>query len=70
VHGATLRAKQLRTLEQTDNARDFIRRLLLAFVRLAASPSPTYSRKFFDERLDGVLQDEQSRRRLIQELRF
>lgn len=68
VHGATMKAKQLQTLERVDDARDFVRRLLLAFVRLAASPSATYNRAFFNERLDAALQDDRARRLLLRAL--
>jgi hypothetical protein len=70
VHGASLRGWRLQVLAEVDDARQLVRRLLLAFVRLAASPSPTYNRKFFDERLDATLQDEQARKRLVREIGF
>jgi hypothetical protein len=68
VHGATMKAKQLHTLERVDDARDFVRRLLLAFVRLTASPSARYNRAFFNERLDAALQDDRARRLLLRAL--
>ena len=68
VHGAPLKAKQHRALGNVDDARDFVRRLLMSFVRLAASPSPRYTPKFFKEDLDAVLQDESARRDLLQAL--
>ena len=69
VHGAALKGKQSRTLEGVDDARDYVRRLLVGFIRLAVAPSPSYDRKFFEQDLDAALQDEKLRRRLAAELK-
>jgi len=69
VHGDKLTETQGQRLGRVDDARDYIRRLLVAFVRLAASSSPTrYTKQFFKEDLDAELQDEQARRRMLREL--
>lgn len=41
VHGATLKGWRPKMLARSDDTREFIRRLLVAFVRLAASSSST-----------------------------
>jgi hypothetical protein len=69
VHGDRLTEAQRQRLGRVDETRDYVRRLLLAFVRLAASSSPTrYTKQFFKEDLDAELQDEQARRRMLREL--
>ena len=69
VHGSTLTGWRPAMLARTEDARDFVRRLLVALVRLAASSTPTrYSKRFFEEGLDAELQDEQARRRMLREL--
>lgn len=68
VHGDRLRGTLLQVLEDVDAARGLVRRLLLAFIRLAVSPSDTYDRKFFEQRLDATLQDDRARRLLMQAL--
>jgi hypothetical protein len=69
VHGSALTRWRPAMLARTEDTRDFVRRLLVAFVRLAASSSPTrYTRQFFEEELDAELQDEQARRRMLREL--
>jgi|GEM_PF-2563685 len=69
VHGDRLKETQRQMLGRVDDARGYIRRLLVAFVRLAASSSPTrYTKQFFKENLDAELQDEQARRRMLREL--
>ena len=68
VHGATLAGWRLGMLARADDARELVRRLLVAFVRLAVSSSPTYTKKFFEERLDAVLHDEEARRRMLRDL--
>jgi len=70
VHGATLTGWRPGMLARADDARELVRRLLVAFVRLAASSSPTYTKRFFEERLDTVLHDEQARRRMLRDLRI
>jgi hypothetical protein len=69
VHGATLIGWRPAILARADDAREYLRRLLVAFVLLAASSSPTrYTKQFFKENLDAELQDEQARRRMLREL--
>jgi hypothetical protein len=70
VHGQPLRPKHADMLAQVEEARDYVRRLLCAFVPIAARSAPTYDKKFFDTGLDIVLQDERARRRLIRELKI
>jgi hypothetical protein len=53
VHGDRLNETQWQLLGRVDDAREYIRRLLVAFVRLAASSSSTrYTKQFFKENLD------------------
>jgi hypothetical protein len=69
VHGDGLKEAQLRALTQVDDVRQYIRRLLVAFVGLAASSTPTrYTKQFFREDLDTELQDQQARRRMLRDL--
>ena len=69
VHGDRLSEVQGQRLGRVDDARDSVRRLLVAFVRLAASSSPTrYTKQFFKDDLDAELQDERARRRMLREL--
>ena len=69
VHGDRLTEAQWRMLARVDDARGYMRRLLVAFVRLAVSSSPTrYTKQFFKEDLDAELQDEQARRRMLRDL--
>jgi Apea-like HEPN len=69
VHGATLRGWRVEMLDRADDAREFMRRLLVAFLRLAASTTATrYTKAFFADELDAELQDEQARRRMLREL--
>jgi len=50
VHGDRLSEVQGQRLGRVDDARDSVRRLLVAFVRLAASSSPTrYTKQFFKD---------------------
>lgn len=69
VHGDRLKDPQLQTLTRVDDARGYMRRLLVAFVRLAMSSSLTrYTKQFFREDLDTELQDQRARRRMLQDL--
>jgi Apea-like HEPN len=69
VHGATLTGWRPAMLGRADDARELMRRLLVAFLRLAASTAATrYTKKFFAEELDAELQDEPARRRMLQAL--
>jgi hypothetical protein len=65
VHGDPLRPKHSNVLAQVEEARDYVRRLLCAFVPVAARPAPKDDREFCEGGLDIVLQDERARRRLI-----
>lgn len=69
VHGDRPSEVQGQRLGRVDDARDYVRRLLVAFVRLAASSSPTrYTKQFFKDDLDAELQNEQARRQMLREL--
>jgi hypothetical protein len=68
VHGDVLKTKQSRAIADVDEARGYVRRLLLAFVGVATSPPAKFDRKFFESELDLALQDERVRRRVIKEL--
>jgi Apea-like HEPN len=68
VHGAALSNKQRNTLARVEEAREIIRRLLRAFVRMAEISSASYDAKFTTELLDYILQDELARRRMMKEL--
>ena len=69
VHGDRLTEAQGQRLGRVDDPRHYVRRLLVSFVRLAASSSPTrYTKQFFKDDLDAELQDEQARRRMLREL--
>lgn len=68
VHGGALKPKHTALLKDVSVLRSYVRRLLAAFVTLAVSGSTQYDRKFFAERLDLVLQDEEGRRRLRSDL--
>jgi hypothetical protein len=68
VHGGALKAKHRAAISQVDELRSYMRQLLEAFVRLAASTSPKYDGAFFSERLDIVLQDERARQSLRADL--
>jgi len=69
VHGDRLKDAQLQTLTRVGDGREYMRRLLVAFVRLAVSSSPTrYTKQFFREDLDTELQDQRARRRMLQNL--
>ena len=69
VHGGTMSTGQQGMLARMEDARELMRRLLVAFLRLAASSSSTrYTKSFFKKHLDAELQDEQARRRMLREL--
>jgi hypothetical protein len=64
VHGAGIKAKHQHCLEQVDELRSLVRRLLRAFVGFAANPSQTYNKEFFHVRLDIALVDATEREKL------
>ena len=68
VHGAALKEKHHRALAMVHEMRGYVRTLLASFVDLAASDQPSYSKAFFAEQLDLVLQDEEARQRLRDDL--
>jgi len=69
VHGGSLNTRQRGVLARADDARELVRRLLVAFLRLAARTTPTrYTKSFFEKDLDAVLLDEQARRSMLRDL--
>lgn len=64
VHGAALRPKHRQCLQRVDDLRSLARRLLRAFVALAASHPGTYNKAFFNEQLDTTLIDGTEREKL------
>lgn len=64
VHGAALKAKHHQCLQRVDDLRALVRKLLRAFVALAANPPEMYNKAFFNERLDMALIDATERERL------
>lgn len=64
VHGAALKAKHHQCLQRVDDLRALVRKLLRAFVTLAANPPEMYSKAFFNERLDMALIDATEREKL------
>ena len=55
IHGAELKEKHRRCLEQGDDLRSIIRPLLRSFVAFAVNPPETYNKAFFNEHLDAAL---------------
>jgi hypothetical protein len=64
VHGAGLREKHQRCLEQVDKLRSLVRLLLRSFVAFAVNPPEKYNRAFFNEHLDVALLDATEREKL------
>jgi hypothetical protein len=66
VHGAQVKARQTGFLERVEVAREYLRRLLVASVRLATSPAPADTSRFFEDGggLDDALQSAKERARL------
>ncbi len=64
VHGAGLRDKHRLCLQQVDELRALVRRLLRAFVAFTANPPGTYGKAFFSEQLDLALVDAAEREKL------
>ncbi len=61
VHGGSLEAKHRAHLENYPTLRNYVRRLLLAYMRLATTSGHGYNPKSLRRRLDSVLQDAQQR---------
>jgi hypothetical protein len=55
IHGAHLKAKQQTLLQRVDELRNIVKRLLIAFIRLATAKPAEYGKSFWQERLDGAL---------------
>ena len=70
VHGAALKPKHHQCLQSVDDLRALVRKLLRAFVALAANPPATYNKAFFNERLDMALVDATERENLRAALRL
>jgi hypothetical protein len=61
VHGGALEAKHRTRLNNYPGLRDYVRRLLLAFLHLATTSDHGYNPKSFRKQLDSELQDAQRR---------
>jgi hypothetical protein len=61
VHGGTLETKHRAHLENYPALRDYVRRLLAAYMRLATTSGHGYDPKPLRRRLDSILQDTQQR---------
>jgi Apea-like HEPN len=70
VHGEALRERHRVLLEDVEPLREFVRRLLRGFIRLAISSDHAYDKRFFQERLDASLQEEMARSGLRRALGF
>jgi len=64
VHGTALKPKHHQCLQRVDDLRSLVRRLLRAFVALAATTPASYTKKFFNEQLDTALIDATEREKL------
>ncbi|SPE43060.1 hypothetical protein SBA3_790012 [Candidatus Sulfopaludibacter sp. SbA3] len=64
VHGTALKPKHHQRLTRVNELRLFVRRLLRAFVALAANPPGIYNKTFFNEQLDMALVDATEREKL------
>jgi hypothetical protein len=64
VHGGRLNAKQRGHLEHFEELREIVRRLLRSFVVFSVNASHSYSKSFFDEKLDITLADTGEREKL------
>ncbi len=65
VHGGELKEKHLKLLQDTSPIRDIVRRLLLAFLRLATGTS-RFNKRGFDAELDRLLLHSGDRKELQQ----
>ena len=59
VHGGTLEAKHRAQLDNYSALRDYVRRLLVAYMHLATTSGHGYEPKPLRNRLDSILQDAQ-----------
>lgn len=64
VHGAQLKPKHQHLLNNVDELRSHVRRLLRALVHLAASGHSAYNKQFFNELLDETLVNDAEREKL------
>ena len=64
IHGAHLQAKHQTLLQRVDELRNIVRRLLVAFIRLGNTKHAEYGKKFWQEKLDGMLVNKLERDRL------
>ena len=64
VHGANLREKHHTLLRRVDELRNIVRRLLVAFIRLGNTKPSEHGKKFWKEKLDGVLMNTVEREKL------
>jgi Apea-like HEPN len=53
--GRELQEKHRRRLENQQDLRDFVRQLLVGFIRLAVSSDHTFDNEFFEQKLDSAL---------------
>jgi Apea-like HEPN len=70
VHGGTLEARHRAHLENYPSLRDYVRRLLVAYMHLATTPGHGYEPKPLRKRLDSILQDAQQRSALRAAMRL
>ena len=64
IHGAHIKAKHQTLLQRVDELRNIVKRLLIAFIRLANSKPAEYGKGFWQEKLDGVLVNAVERQKL------
>ena len=64
IHGASLKAKHQTLLQRVDDLRNIVKRLLIAFIRLANTKPAEYGKNFWQEGLDGTLVNSVKRERL------
>ncbi len=70
VHGSALKPKHQMILQNVARLKDYVRRLLTAFVIHASQPSPIDLRNYFAEQLDDDLQSASARQTLRVRLGF
>src|SRR5215213_426579 len=70
VHGSTLSNKLRQRLENQRNLRNWLRLLLLGFLRLGASSEHSFDKTFFERQLDIALVDETIRSQLRMKMGF
>jgi hypothetical protein len=64
IHGAHIKAKHQMLLQRVDELRNIVKRLLIAFIRLANSKPAEYGKGFWQEKLDGVFVNAVERQKL------